>query len=49
MIEELTGQKKYLESLPYFPQCENCGRLNVARPYKFDPRRNEGILQMYRR
>ena len=36
MIEELTGQKKYLESLPYFPQCEKCGRLNVARPYKFD-------------
>lgn len=36
MIEELTGQKKYLESLPYFPQCENCHRLNVARPYKFD-------------
>jgi lysyl-tRNA synthetase, class I len=36
-IEELTGQKKYLESLPYFPRCENCGRLNVARPYKFDP------------
>ena len=36
-IEELTGQKKYLESLPYFPQCENCKRLNVARPYKFDP------------
>jgi lysyl-tRNA synthetase class 1 len=37
MIEELTGQKKYLESLPYFPRCEKCGRLNVARPYKFDP------------
>lgn len=36
-IEELTGQKKYLESLPYFPQCENCGRLNVARPCRFDP------------
>ena len=37
MIEELTGQKKYLESLPYFPQCDNCKRLNVARPYKYDP------------
>ncbi|MDG6924271.1 MAG: lysine--tRNA ligase, partial [Nitrososphaerota archaeon] len=37
MIEELTGQRKYLESLPYFPQCEKCGRLNVARPYRFDP------------
>ena len=36
MIEELTGQKKYLESLPYFPRCEKCGRLNVARPYRFD-------------
>ena len=35
--EELTGQTKYLESLPYFPQCENCRRLNVARPYKYDP------------
>lgn len=35
-IEELTGQKKYLESLPYFPQCSKCGRLNVARPYKYD-------------
>jgi lysyl-tRNA synthetase, class I len=36
-IEELTGQKKYLESIPYFPQCENCRRLNVARPYRFEP------------
>lgn len=36
-IEELTGQTKYLDSIPYFPQCANCGRLNVARPYKFDP------------
>ncbi len=35
--EELTGQTKYLESLPYFPQCEKCRRLNVARPYKYDP------------
>jgi lysyl-tRNA synthetase class 1 len=36
-IEEVTGQTKYLETLPYFPQCSNCKRLNVARPYKFDP------------
>src|SRR5579875_1645108 len=35
-IEELTGQKKYLEALPYFPQCGQCGRLNVARPYRYD-------------
>lgn len=41
MIEALTGQKKYLESLPYFPQCENCGRLNVARPYKFNAKESK--------
>ncbi len=36
-IEQLTGQKKYLETLPYFPQCSNCHRLNVAHAYKYDP------------
>jgi lysyl-tRNA synthetase class 1 len=37
-IEELTGQQKYLESLPYFPQCSNCHRLNVAQAYRYDPK-----------
>jgi lysyl-tRNA synthetase class 1 len=36
-IEELTGQKKYLETLPYFPQCSKCHRLNVAHAYRYDP------------
>lgn len=36
-IEELTGQKKFLDALPYFPQCSNCHRLNVAHAYKYDP------------
>ncbi len=35
-IEELTGQQKYLETLPYFPQCSKCHRLNVAHAYKYD-------------
>lgn len=42
-IEELTGQKKYLESLPYFPRCSSCGRLNVARPHRYD----EGEKKIY--
>lgn len=37
-IEELTGQEKYLGTLPYFPQCSNCHRLNVAQAYKYDPK-----------
>lgn len=36
-IEEITGQKKYLETLPYFPQCSNCHRLNVAHSETYDP------------
>jgi lysyl-tRNA synthetase class 1 len=36
-IEELTGQKKYLETLPYFPRCSKCHRLNVAHAYKYEP------------
>ena len=36
-IEELTGQKKYQDALPYFPQCANCHRLNVAHAYRYDP------------
>jgi lysyl-tRNA synthetase class 1 len=36
-IQELTGQQKYLETLPYFPQCSKCHRLNVAHAYRYDP------------
>ncbi len=36
-IKELTGQEKYLETLPYFPQCANCHRLNVAHSQSYDP------------
>jgi lysyl-tRNA synthetase class 1 len=35
-IGELTGQTKFQETLPYFPQCENCKRLNVARADTYD-------------
>lgn len=34
-IEEIVGQTKYKESLPYFPICESCGRLYVAQAEKY--------------
>lgn len=34
-IEEIVGQSKYKESLPYFPICESCGRLYVAHAEKY--------------
>jgi lysyl-tRNA synthetase class 1 len=34
-IEEIVGQSKYIELLPYFPICESCGRLYVAHAEKY--------------
>ncbi|MEM2896412.1 MAG: lysine--tRNA ligase [Candidatus Bathyarchaeia archaeon] len=34
LMEEL-GHKKYLEVLPYFPVCENCGRIYTTKATEF--------------
>jgi len=34
-IAELVGQDKYIEVLPYFPVCHNCGRLYTAVAQKY--------------
>jgi lysyl-tRNA synthetase class 1 len=36
-IQQRIGQDKYNEILPYFPVCENCHRLYVARAEKYFP------------
>ncbi len=36
MIAKLVGQEKFVEALPYFPICESCGKLYVARAEKYD-------------
>ncbi|MEM2913196.1 MAG: lysine--tRNA ligase [Candidatus Bathyarchaeia archaeon] len=41
IIREETGQKKYLESLPYFPVCASCGRIYTTKAYKFLPKENK--------
>ena len=40
-IAEFVGQEKYIEILPYFPICQNCGRLYtaVAQKYLSDERK----------
>jgi len=35
-IEEITGQTKYEEQLPYFPICEKCGRIYLPKAIKYD-------------
>lgn len=36
-IAKIVGQMKYVQSLPYFPICDRCGRIYVASPRKYFP------------
>lgn len=37
IVKELLGQEKFLQVLPYFPVCENCGRIYTTRAYELIP------------
>ena len=39
-INELVGQSKYEESLPYTPVCKNCERIYVTQALSFSPTRD---------
>ncbi len=34
-IEELTGQQKFQDMVPYFPECKNCGKLYTTESYEY--------------
>jgi lysyl-tRNA synthetase class 1 len=36
-ITDLVGQEKYKDVLPYFPICQNCGKMYVAKAEKYLP------------
>ena len=35
-IENITGQTKYQDQLPYFPICEKCGRIYLPKALEYD-------------
>jgi len=37
IIKDVVGQKKFIEALPYFPVCEECGRIYTTRAYEIIP------------
>jgi lysyl-tRNA synthetase class 1 len=41
MIARLVGQEKYIEVLPYFPICHNCGRLYTAVAQEYLPEKKK--------
>jgi len=40
IIKETLGQEKYTEALPYFPVCENCGRIYTTKALEYIPARH---------
>jgi len=37
IVKEEVGQERYTEVLPYFPVCENCGRIYTTKALEFVP------------
>jgi lysyl-tRNA synthetase class 1 len=41
IVREEVGQKKFVEVLPYFPICSNCGRIYTTKAHDFLPNENK--------
>ncbi|MEM2972026.1 MAG: lysine--tRNA ligase [Candidatus Bathyarchaeia archaeon] len=41
IVKEEVGQERYTEVLPYFPVCENCGRIYTTKALEFLPREDK--------
>jgi lysyl-tRNA synthetase class 1 len=41
IVKEESGQEKFLETLPYFAVCENCGRIYTTKAYDFLEKENK--------
>ena len=38
IVKQEVGQERYTEVLPFFPVCENCGRIYTTKAVEFDPK-----------
>jgi len=45
IVKEEVGQEKFLEALPYFAVCENCGRIYTTKAYDFLPEENKVLYK----
>jgi lysyl-tRNA synthetase class 1 len=41
IVKEEVGQEKFLEALPYFAVCANCGRIYTTKAYEFLPKEDK--------
>lgn len=41
IVKEEMGQEKFVEALPYFAVCKNCGRIYTTKAYEFLPKEHK--------
>ncbi len=41
IVREEVGQEKFVEALPYFPICSDCGRIYTTKAHEFLPKENK--------
>ncbi|MEM2546533.1 MAG: lysine--tRNA ligase, partial [Candidatus Bathyarchaeia archaeon] len=41
IVKEEVGQERYIEVLPYFPVCKNCGRIYTTKALEYLPKENK--------
>ncbi|MCW4018592.1 MAG: lysine--tRNA ligase [Candidatus Bathyarchaeota archaeon] len=45
IVKEEVGQERYIERLPFFPVCANCGRIYTTKAYEFEPKTDKVLYK----
>jgi lysyl-tRNA synthetase class 1 len=45
IVKEEVGQERYTEVLPFFPICENCGRIYTTKAHQFEPKTDKVLYK----
>jgi lysyl-tRNA synthetase, class I len=45
IVKEEVGQERYIEVLPFFPVCSNCGRIYTTKAYQFEPKTDKVLYK----
>ena len=45
IVKEEVGQERYTEVLPYFPICENCGRIYTTKAHQLEPKTDKVLYK----
>ncbi len=45
IVREEVGQERYMDRLPFFPVCSNCGRIYTTNAFKFEPRTDKVLYK----